>query len=90
MEAVIITGITYGELETLIENSIKRILAAHNIERPPEMEIIDTKEVCKRLAITEPTVLRWRKKKKIPYLNIGSAIRYNWPEVVKALENKRR
>jgi excisionase family DNA binding protein len=53
---------------------------------PPE--IIDRKELCKRLAITEPTVLRWQRKGKIPAMHIGSAVRYNWSAVVESLESK--
>ena len=49
-------------------------------------EIIDRPELRKRLNLTEPTVIRWEKKGKIPSIRIGSCVRYNWPEVVKALE----
>jgi excisionase family DNA binding protein len=49
-------------------------------------EIIDTSELCKRLAISEPSVIKWRRKKKIPFLRIGSSVRYNWPAVVRAIE----
>ena len=51
---------------------------------------IDTKELCKRLAITEPTVIRWRKKGKIPYLTIGSSIRYDWNAVLTALQAQKK
>lgn len=49
-------------------------------------EIIDRKELCKRLAITEPTAIRWERKGKIPFFRIGSNIRYNWQSVVNTLE----
>jgi excisionase family DNA binding protein len=52
-------------------------------------EIINTATLCERLDITKPTIITWRKKGKIPFLKIGSAIRYDWVEVVKALENKK-
>lgn len=51
------------------------------------IEIIDRKELMKRLRITEPTVIIWGRKGKIPELRIGANVRYNWPAVVKALEN---
>lgn len=54
----------------------------------PAAEIINTEELCRRLDITEPTAIKWRKRKKIPSFMIGSAVRYNWPEVVKFLETK--
>jgi len=49
-------------------------------------EIIDRKELCKRLEITEPTVIRWENKGTIPCFHIGSSVRYNWVSVVAALE----
>jgi len=53
---------------------------------PPE--IINTEELCKRLDISEPTAIKWRRKKKIPSFTIGTAVRYNWPAVVSFLEDK--
>jgi hypothetical protein len=52
-------------------------------------EIINRDELCKRLDITEPTCIRWEKKGKIPRIEIGSAIRYNWPKVIEVLEGKK-
>lgn len=51
-------------------------------------EIINRDELCRRLDITEPTCIRWEKKGKIPRIEIGSSIRYNWPKVIEALEAK--
>lgn len=53
------------------------------IEKP-----VSTKEICDFLSITEPTLIRWRNKGKIPFIKIGSNIRYNKAEVIKALEVK--
>ena len=53
-------------------------------------EIIDRDELCKRLAITEPTAIRWGKKNLIPCFRIGSSVRYNWPKVIEALEGKKK
>lgn len=54
------------------------------------VEIIDRKELCKRLSITEPTAIRWDKKGKIPSFNIGSNVRYNWKTVLEKLESKNK
>jgi hypothetical protein len=53
-------------------------------------EIIDTKTLCKRLGITEQTALRQRKRKAIPFFEIGTAVRYDWNAVVKVLEARRK
>lgn len=59
---------------------------ASNNDEPP----ITTKELCKFLSITEPTAIRWRKKGKIPFFEIGSAIRYNKNEVMDALRKNKK
>lgn len=77
-------------LEGLIHKAIQAALQNQLTvkDSPEQKEIISTEELCKRLDITEPTCIRWRKKGKIPFLSIGSSIRYEWNTVVKALENK--
>lgn len=45
-------------------------------------------ELCKHLRVTAQTIIRWRRKKRIPFLQVGSAVRFNLPEVMKALEKK--
>jgi len=74
--------------ETIHEEikELKRTLIEAKIISPPE--IIDRAELCKRLGITEPTVIRWEKRKRIPSFRIGSAVRYNWISVVKTLEDQ--
>ena len=54
----------------------------------PVIEIIDRVELCKRLDITVPTSIRWEKKGVIPCFRIGSSVRYNWGQVLEALEKK--
>jgi hypothetical protein len=77
------TTFTEDELQTLIENAVSKCMAPRS-ENPP-FEIIDRDELCKRLAITEPTAIRWEKKGKIPTLRIGSCVRYNWQMVIQSL-----
>jgi excisionase family DNA binding protein len=59
----------------------------------PELqpEIMTGEELCKKLDVTIQTLIRWRHKGKIPYLQIGSSIRYDFNKVIKAIEiNKKR
>lgn len=48
--------------------------------------LLTTKELIARLQISEPSIIRYRKKGKIPFIRIGNSIRYDWEKVVKALE----
>ena len=68
-------------------NGLKTIVAELKITQSNSIEIIDRPELMRRLGLTEPTIIRYEKKKVIPRIEIGSAIRYNWPAVVKALES---
>lgn len=60
------------------------------VSATPLTEIIGREELCKRLNITEPTVIRWEKKGVLPCFRIGSLARYNWPKVIEALESKKK
>ncbi len=51
---------------------------------------ITTKQLCDHLGITEPTVIRWRKKGKIPFFTIGSAVRFNLAKVLETLDKKKK
>lgn len=66
---------------------IKEALPKPGEDKEP-IEVIDRKELMKRLSITEPTAIRWGRRGKLPELRIGNAVRYNWPEVVAALNGK--
>lgn len=78
--------------ETIVEHLIRleEKLSFHNPPSAPQAnEIITRDELCKRLAITEPTAIRWEKKGKIPAIRIGSNVRYNWPSVIESLEKRK-
>ncbi len=68
-------------------SSLKELIAgARNAANDP-IEIIDRKELQKRLGVTEPTIIRWVRKGRIPEITIGTTCRYNWLNVVQTLEN---
>ena len=88
MQEQIFSTIPIKELKLLITDIVNDCLGNHTNSNLPQKEIIDREELCKRLAITAPSVIRWEKKGKIPRLMIGSSIRYNWPAVIEALESQ--
>jgi predicted DNA-binding transcriptional regulator AlpA len=67
---------------------IKRALSDLQPAAKESAELIDRRELMKRLAISEPTVIRMTKKGKIPEIPIGKNVRYDWPAVVAALKNQ--
>ena len=52
-----------------------------HIEKP-----INTRQLCDYLNVTEPTILRWRQKGKIPFFTVGSAVRFHLKDVLNALD----
>ncbi len=75
------------------ELAVSRAFAALNL--PGQENItgnekpITGKELCAFLGISAPTLIRYRKKGRIPSIKIGSKILYNRGDVVKALDNKK-
>jgi excisionase family DNA binding protein len=70
-------------LAELVINAVKPVTAALN-----QNIVVTTKQLCKYLDITQPTVIRYRKKGRIPFFYIGSAVRFNLHDVIKSLEKK--
>jgi len=87
MQAVTITQITYPELEHSLEKLIEKSFNSQNSNNKtlsPDIKTGD--EVCEKLGITIQTLIRWRQKGKVPYLKLGSSIRYDFNKVIEALE----
>lgn len=73
------------QMQVQIQNLIVEIKQLRN-EQPVNDPPIDSKVLMQRLAISEPTLIRMRKRKEIPFLKICGQYRYVWTEVVKALQ----
>lgn len=70
-------------LDELEEKLDKREPSANSVKP------ITTAELCDHLGLTEPTIIRMRKKNLIPWFSPGGrAVRYNLADVLKALEKK--
>lgn len=66
-------------------DEVKQIRKELPVNEPP----IHSKELMKRLGISEPTLIRMRKQKKIPFLEVSGNYRYVWHDVMKALQNSK-
>lgn len=72
-----------------LDKALKRYTGFKVGEVNPEAEKpVNTKDICEFLDVTEPTLIRWRNKGKIPFLQIGSRILYQKSAVLKALKNQ--
>ena len=77
------------ELRALISeelNNIKPVITTSNEAEPP----ISQQEMCRFLNITEPTLIRWKRKGLIPFLQVGSRVLFQKGKVVAALERVKK
>ena len=50
-------------------------------------QLLTTRELARRLKVTERTIENWRKDGRIPALKIGRAVRFLWSEVIDSLKS---
>ena len=85
---------THEELQELIDKAVmlafeklntqSSVIAISKNEQP-----VTAKVLSQFLSISQPTLIRWRKKGKIPYLKLGGRILYQKSAVITAMESKR-
>ena len=93
MQAVTITQITPPELETLIENSIKKILSAQKTEPTTEADRwFDLNELCQYLPDKpkKPTVYGWVNAGLVPVHKGGKKLRFLKSEIDNFLKQGRK
>ena len=89
MQNQVLLSVPINEFKLLMMDLVNDCLQHTSKDKDsPPTEIINRGELCTRLAITEPTAIRWEKKGKIPCFRIGSNVRYNWHNVINVLEGK--
>ncbi len=75
-------------VNTAFDSTYQRIVDTTPKKTP--IEVINSATLMERLDISEPTLIRWRQKGKIPFMQIGSAVRYDWYKVLAELEVKKQ
>ncbi len=91
MENVFLTSLTTPEVRELFRKELETFFGSQSTTNSAKSEPpITTKQLCEFLGITEPTVIRWRKKGKIPFMQIGSALRYDKEAVLQAITEKKK
>lgn len=85
MQELVIT--TRTELQAIIIDAVSACLQHKEPAKQATVgKPVTTEELCKHLNISKPTALRYRKKGKIPFIQIGGAIRYDLNAVIAALQ----
>jgi len=82
----------YNPFEALHQElrEIKEAIARLDKERAevPQREIIDRKELGKRLNLSEATLIRYGDKRLIPEIKVGGSVRYCYQDVLDALQKQ--
>jgi len=84
METIQINNLEVNELQSLIEDSVKKVLDAIQ-PKQPETELITRQQTAEILGITLVTLNTWSKLGKIPSYRIGTRVRYKRSEVLDSL-----
>ena len=89
MSTLFLQGISIQQLETLIEQTVRRCLEGtqltEHITPPEENNYCTRKETAKLLGISLVTLHKWSVEGLIPSYRIGSRIRYKKDEINNAL-----
>ena len=86
MEKMIL--INEAELRELIGDALKNFVPMAKFKHDDEQPV-SQQEICNFLNITEPTLIRWKRKGVVPFLQIGSRVLFQKSKVILALENKK-
>lgn len=82
---------TYDEMQSAFNQMFSEAIKSLPIGEASKTPIILSGDELKtQLGITIQTLIRWRQKGKIPFLQVDSSIRYDLNKVIDALENKKR
>lgn len=95
MEKTVFISMTFTELQTLIIDSVnvclKNTPEKHVIGQSHQSKnILDTDQLMAKLGITRPTLSKWRKEGRIPFIKVGAVVRYDLDKVLEALKSKKR
>lgn len=82
---------THEEMQSLFDSYFQKSVLNYQPEKAQAEAIIMTgEEICKKFDITIQTLIRWRHKGKIPFMQIGSAVRYDLNKVIAAIEASKK
>ncbi len=84
MSNTILYGFTKKDLEQTVELVINRIRKTELIRETssPEEDRLSQKEAAELLGVTVQCLIKWKKKKLIPYYQVGRSVFYSKQELL--------
>jgi excisionase family DNA binding protein len=86
------TTFTSEELQSLIIDAIKLANSKIEISNKEELNIdekMNQTEAAKFLGVSLPTIIRWKKQKKIPYYQTGRVVIFKKSELLNAMQKNK-
>lgn len=74
-----------------LNDKLESLLTSNS--NPPQSEeetLMDSRELSDFLDVSKVTIHKWRKQGRIPFIRIGTRIRFQKGDVMKALENLKK
>lgn len=84
MNDVLLTPLRLNELEILIQNSLRKVLAeeeTHNHHAPEREEYLTFSETCKAFDCSSVSLHKWKREGKIKFYRMGGKIYFKRSEV---------
>ena len=88
MEKTVLISMPIEDLQTVIIECVNTCLKYNKQPLTADEQPVSSKELCSYLNISEPTLIRWRKRGRIPFLQVGSRKLYQKSAVISAIQAK--
>lgn len=78
-----------NDIQVIIENIVAELKKNEKtVEQQPQERLLTTSEACKFLRCSKPTLHRWKKAGIVPFVRLGTNIRYKESDLKKLIETK--
>lgn len=72
-------------IQRIVDESLKKAFEFSNQSQPnQDGELLTENEVSRKLNVSKVTLKKWRDEKRIPFLRLGTRIRYRLNDVLQA------
>jgi len=88
---MILSDIPLDEILDRVRQVVREEIATtpkQGVTTSDDNKLITQAELCEYLDVSKQTIIKWQKKKAIPFYEIGSAVRYRLSDVLKSIEKK--
>ena len=90
MQAVTITQITPNELETLIENSIKKVLGTQRTSQPESDQLLTIQQAGILIKLSVPTIYSYVSRNEIPFSKKGKRLYFSKQQLFDWIQEGRK